>query len=316
MNKNKKHYLIYQTINLINGKIYIGKHETINIEDEYFGSGNLIRAAINKYGLENFVKTILFELQNEEEMNLLEKCVVTQEFCDREDTYNINVGGDGGWDYVNSDKSSYGKGSKKRHNAMILANKNRDLQQQASKCKDSFNRIKQNKQQFDEFLLHVSNGVKRHKMNNPDWMVKDNNPMYGKTHTTEAKEKMSKHAQEHNPMRGKIWICNFELEESKIWNVKDPLPDGWVKGRHAKTQFKKIKKQLHENELKKKKQLQDKEAKLKLYHEMYEEFKLHEFEGVVKKFGYTHTRNNLIMSFRKYIPEYIPKKCNRWKNKK
>ena len=253
MNKNKKHYLIYQTTNLINGKIYIGKHETINIEDEYFGSGNLIRAAINKYGLENFVKTILFELQNEEEMNLLEKCVVTQEFCDREDTYNINVGGDGGWDYVNSDKSS---------------------------------------------------------------LVKDNNPMYGKTHTPEAKEKMSKHAQEHNPMRGKIWICNFELEESKIWNVKDPLPDGWVKGRHAKTQFKKIKKQLHENELKKKKQLQDKEAKLKLYHEMYEEFKLHEFEGVVKKFGYTHTRNNLIMSFRKYIPEYIPKKCNRWKNRK
>ena len=44
-----------------------------------------------------------------------------------------------------------------------------------------------------------------------------------------------------------------------------------------------------------------------MYHEMYEEFKLHEFEGVVKKFGYTHTRNNLIMSFRKYIPEYIPK---------
>ena len=189
MNKNKKHYLIYQTTNLINGKIYIGKHETTNIEDEYFGSGKHLKRAINKYGLENFVKTILFELQNEEEMNLLEKCAVTQEFCDREDTYNINVGGDGGWDYVNSDKSSYGKGSKKRHNAMILANKNRDLQQQASKCKDSFNRIKQNKQQFDEFLLHVSNGVKLHKMNNPDWMVKDNNPMYGKTHTPEAKEK-------------------------------------------------------------------------------------------------------------------------------
>ena len=48
---------------------------------------------------------------------------------------------------------------------------------------------------------------------------------------------------------------------------------------------------------------------------MYEEFKLHEFEGVVKKFNYTKTRNNLIMAFKVYISEYVPKSCNRWKNK-
>lgn len=34
-------------------------------------------------------------------MNLLEKLVVTEEFCARPDTYNIKVGGDGGWDHVN-----------------------------------------------------------------------------------------------------------------------------------------------------------------------------------------------------------------------
>jgi hypothetical protein len=87
---------------LVNGKIYIGKHVTSNIEDNYFGSGNLIRAAIKKYGLENFEFKILFELQNEEEMNLLEKSVVTEAFCARKDTYNINVGGDGGWSYINT----------------------------------------------------------------------------------------------------------------------------------------------------------------------------------------------------------------------
>ena len=37
-------------------------------------------------------------------MNLLERMVVTPEFCAREDTYNINVGGDGGWSYVNENK--------------------------------------------------------------------------------------------------------------------------------------------------------------------------------------------------------------------
>ena len=39
---------------------------------------------------------------------------------------------------------------------------------------------------------------------------------------------------------------------------------------------------------------------------MFEEFKKNEFEGVVKKFGYKHTRNNLIMAFKANIPEYVP----------
>lgn len=67
----QKHYLIYQITNLVNGKIYIGKHETTNIEDGYFGSGNLIQAAIKKHGLENFEFKILIDLKSREEMNVL-----------------------------------------------------------------------------------------------------------------------------------------------------------------------------------------------------------------------------------------------------
>ena len=44
-NNKQKHYLIYQITNLVNGKIYIGKHETINIEDDYFGSGKYLKRA-------------------------------------------------------------------------------------------------------------------------------------------------------------------------------------------------------------------------------------------------------------------------------
>ena len=113
MIKQKKHYVIYQITNNINGKIYIGKHETFNIDDNYFGSGKLIRAAIKKYGIKNFTKTILIELQNIEELNLLEKIVVTPEFCKRDDVYNINIGGDGGWTYVNTE-SDFAVGSNKR----------------------------------------------------------------------------------------------------------------------------------------------------------------------------------------------------------
>ena len=96
----KKHYLIYQITNNVNGKIYIGKHETFNVDDNYFGSGKYLKRSIKKHGLENFTKTILIELQNREEMNLLEKLVVTPEFCTRKDVYNILEGGHGGWNGI------------------------------------------------------------------------------------------------------------------------------------------------------------------------------------------------------------------------
>lgn len=52
----KKYHLIYKTTNLLNGKIYIGKHTTTNKEDNYLGSGIKLINAIKKYGRENFKK--------------------------------------------------------------------------------------------------------------------------------------------------------------------------------------------------------------------------------------------------------------------
>jgi hypothetical protein len=45
-----KHY-VYKIINIINGKIYIGKHSSTDINrDSYLGSGIAIAKAIKKYG--------------------------------------------------------------------------------------------------------------------------------------------------------------------------------------------------------------------------------------------------------------------------
>ena len=96
------HYIIYKTTNKINGKIYIGKHQTKDLNDRYMGSGKHFRHAIAKYGIENFTKEILFQFDSEDEMNSKEAELVTEEFCLREDTYNICVGGKGGFGYINS----------------------------------------------------------------------------------------------------------------------------------------------------------------------------------------------------------------------
>lgn len=89
-------YTIYKITNTVNKKTYIGKHQTKNLDDDYYGSGKLLKRAIKKYGKKNFSKEILHVFDNEEEMNSKEKELV--EVSDI--TYNLCEGGKGGWSYV------------------------------------------------------------------------------------------------------------------------------------------------------------------------------------------------------------------------
>lgn len=86
-------YYIYKITNLCNNKIYVGIHKTESIDDGYMGSGKLLKAAIKKYGRENFRKEILETFDNEESMILKEQELVTAEFILDENNYNIMPGG-------------------------------------------------------------------------------------------------------------------------------------------------------------------------------------------------------------------------------
>lgn len=89
----KKYNYLYKITNLVNGKIYIGIHATDNLDDGYFGSGKRLRLAILKYGKENFVKEDLNFYPTLDDALKAEKDIVTEDFCKRDDTYNIAVGG-------------------------------------------------------------------------------------------------------------------------------------------------------------------------------------------------------------------------------
>ena len=92
-------YYLYKTTNLINNKIYIGARsyngDDIN-KDKYLGSGKLILLAIQKYGKQNFKKEILYICNDRQQLYIMQKNIVNQQFVKKIDTYNMCIGGSGG----------------------------------------------------------------------------------------------------------------------------------------------------------------------------------------------------------------------------
>lgn len=215
-----KHYLIYQIQNKLNGMIYIGQHQTENVDDGYMGSGLRIRRAIEKYGRENFDKTILFECKSEEEMNAKEAEIVNEDFIARDDVYNIELGGIGGWTHLSFKSKS--QASKTR-----WQNMSEEQRQHATiKWKQSTKgrqHTQEEKQKMSESLkkLYASNSSR--------------SGMYGKHHSIQSKQKMSKsHIGVSNGQFGKMWICNEITHESKTILKTETIPEGWRKGRFCK----------------------------------------------------------------------------------
>jgi len=87
------HYIIYKITNKINGKIYIGQHMTNDLNDDYMGSGIVLRKEQKYQGIENFEKKILYVYETFIEMDQKERELVTMDFIKRNDTYNMVPGG-------------------------------------------------------------------------------------------------------------------------------------------------------------------------------------------------------------------------------
>ena len=211
-------YTIYKITNKINGKTYIGKHQTKNLEDGYMGSGKYLKSAITKHGIENFTKEILFVLDTEEEMNYIEKELVTIDFCESKNTYNICEGGQGGFSYINQNKL-YG------FSDPAVALKGR-----LTVNKILNDRLVNDKEYKERWLKSVTEANRK--------KIIDYGPVWtGKNHTEETKKKMSissqgKNIGQNNGNFGKIWITNGV--QNKMIYDNDIIPDGWYKGRKTK----------------------------------------------------------------------------------
>lgn len=89
--------IVYKTTNLLNSKIYVGKHTQEGLEfDGYLGSGTWITRVIEKYGKENFVRETIEVVNSEVSMNEREIFWIAElKAQDPEIGYNLTPGGDG-----------------------------------------------------------------------------------------------------------------------------------------------------------------------------------------------------------------------------
>lgn len=186
------YFYLYQITNLYNDRVYVGVHKTKNLDDGYMGSGKILNQAYQKYGTDWFRKDILQFFELESEMFEAEKDLVTEEFIARDWTYNIKLGGEGGFNYINS--SSIVKFKGKTHTDQtkrLISRKNTGLKRS------------------DAAKLKISDANKR---TNESRGSKVSKALKGRPKTDEQKKKIAESVRRrHQEKRG-------------IGSLVDPLP--------------------------------------------------------------------------------------------
>lgn len=91
-----KYQYIYKTTNILNGKIYIGKHCANYLDNSYLGSGTLFKKVLNKYGKHAFKKEILEVCLNCDYYTAQRERYYIQKFnsTDKNIGYNLSLGGE------------------------------------------------------------------------------------------------------------------------------------------------------------------------------------------------------------------------------
>ena len=216
------YYTVYKITNLINDKIYIGVHKTKDINDDYMGSGKILKRAQEKYGIEKFKKEILEVFDNADDMFNMESKLVNEDFVKDKNNYNLKPGGEGGW-YLTKEQLQLGRkkanengACEKAQEALVILRKDKDWVNGVS--------TKRNITLMEKYGTTKTKGS------------------LGTKHTEETKKRIGEANSKHqsgtgNSQFGTMWIHNLEEKLSKKIK-KEELPEfknkGWLKGRKMK----------------------------------------------------------------------------------
>jgi hypothetical protein len=212
-------YTVYETVNLVNGKFYIGVHKTNNSHDDYLGSGTYITRAVAKYGKDEFVKVVLciFDTQKEawDKENELVEIHRNDPLC-----MNLRKGGSGGFDWINE------QGLVDRELlARLGVNGRREVSESDPRFQERCNQA-----------ISRTLKAKGHKPLSEATKLGKKRAMVawtGSLHTPESRHKMSEAKKERNTFSGRKWMTHAELGNRPVKKdeIDKHLAEGWVFGR-------------------------------------------------------------------------------------
>jgi len=188
--------IVYKTTNLVNGKIYIGRD--VNNSPHYLGSGMLFIRALKKYGKENFVKEVIDVAINIDDLN--EKEIFWIAYYKSQDPnigYNIQKGGGSSFHCL-----SYEQQEEIRKKA-IERNRERKFSEETKQKMRNSMLGKNTGKRNDETREKMSQNRKGKGIGNDPWnkgkevgaklsttKSGEKNPMWGKKHSEETKQKI------------------------------------------------------------------------------------------------------------------------------
>lgn len=215
--------IIYKTTNTVNGKIYIGKDS--KNDPNYYGSGTILQSAILKYGKDKFIKETL-EICSDSNVDSKEKYWIKYfSSTERGIGYNIATGGTGGDTISNHPRRDE-----------IAKNQSIRLTGKDSQRTTKGPLSEETKQKISDSVSGEKNG------------------MYGKCHSQETREKISKANKGKikppmsNETRQKISNANEGKTHSNETKLKIGIANaGKNNGFYGKTHTPAVKKMLSEN---------------------------------------------------------------------
>ena len=258
---------IYETTNLINGKKYIGQHRG-SFDENYKGSGTLLRRAIKKYGKENFKVKLLEECNNQIHLNEREIYWITKFNASKNDNYyNVSIGGNNFMTLVNHTEETKRKISE-ANKGKIVSDEIRKKISNTEKGKIVSNETKKriseaNRLRFKDPLerykcgnstrgKHISHSKEHNKkvaeaLRNKKYIHKDNEIKYVKIKDLDfyisqdwKLGKIDKIIKEKKSMseikKGGHWICNIQNKSKYVYSsdLDKYLNQGWKLGRKFK----------------------------------------------------------------------------------
>lgn len=213
-------YILYKTVNTVNGKYYIGKHKQKNNYnpddfDGYLGSGQLLCKAIKKYGRDKFSRSTITYAYTDKEISKLELDYITDDIIKDPNSYNIGKGGQGG--NIKSDKALQALSEEfKKNNPMHI--------------------IKNDPEKYKSWLENVSKGTKAAIANSENYknanikhtarFNSDNNPGKNKSPETckkisEAKKGIPAKRGKESHNYGKTWTLSEEKRNNIAVGVRN-----------------------------------------------------------------------------------------------